>query len=178
MTITNRHDERATRLAEEVGCRTVTWSMRASNVADVVINATPVGMHPNVDDTPLPPAAFSRPGIVVFDTIYHPENTMMIKLARERGCPTVTGVDMFIRQAAPPVQAVHGSRRAHRRDGRRPQTQAHRRSAKNDTRPRAARCLERRVRDLALVGYRGTGKSTVGRILADRAVGPSLDCRS
>ena len=99
VSITNRHDERATRLAEEVGCRSVTWSMRASTVADVVINATPVGMHPNVDDTPLPPAAFSRPGMIVFDTIYHPENTMMIKLARERGCKTVTGTDMFIRQA-------------------------------------------------------------------------------
>ena len=100
VSITNRHDERATQLAEEVGCRTVTWSMRASTMADVIINATPVGMHPNVDDTPLPAAAFSRPGIVVFDTIYHPENTMMIKLARERGCKTVTGADMFIRQAA------------------------------------------------------------------------------
>jgi 3-dehydroquinate dehydratase/shikimate dehydrogenase len=100
VTITNRHDERATRLAEELGCRTVNWGMRASNVIDVVINATPVGMHPNVDDTPLPPAAFSRPSMVVFDTIYHPENTMMLKLARERGCKTVTGVDMFLRQAA------------------------------------------------------------------------------
>jgi 3-dehydroquinate dehydratase/shikimate dehydrogenase len=100
VTITNRHDERATELAEEVGCRTVTWSMRASTMADVMINATPVGMHPNVDDTPLPAAAFSRPNVIVFDAIYHPENTMMIKLARERGCQTVTGADMFIRQAA------------------------------------------------------------------------------
>jgi 3-dehydroquinate dehydratase/shikimate dehydrogenase len=100
LTISNRHDDRANRLAEEVGARTVNWSMRASNVVDVVINATPVGMHPNVDDTPLPAAAFSRPSTVAFDTIYHPENTMMIKLARERGCPTVTGVDMFLRQAA------------------------------------------------------------------------------
>jgi 3-dehydroquinate dehydratase/shikimate dehydrogenase len=100
VTITNRHDDRASRLAEETGCRTVNWGMRASNVIDVIVNATPVGMHPNVDDTPLPPAAFSRPGIVVFDTIYHPENTMMLKLARERGCQTITGVDMFLRQAA------------------------------------------------------------------------------
>jgi len=100
VTIANRHDERATRLAEEVGCRAVNWSMRATNVVDVMINATPVGMHPNVDDTPLPPAAFSRPGIVVFDTIYHPENTMMLKLARERGSKAVTGVEMFLRQAA------------------------------------------------------------------------------
>ncbi len=100
VTITNRHDERATRLAEEVGCRTVTWSARASTIADVIINATPVGMHPDVDDTPLPAAAFSRPGMVIFDTIYHPENTMMLKLARERGSQAVTGVDMFLRQAA------------------------------------------------------------------------------
>ncbi len=100
VTITNRHDDRAARLAEEVGCRAVTWSARASTLVDVIINATPVGMFPNVDDTPLPPAAFSRAGIVVFDTIYHPENTMMLKLARERACQTVTGVDMFVLQAA------------------------------------------------------------------------------
>ena len=93
------HD-RATRLAEEVGCRAVTWSARASTLTDVIINCTPVGMHPDVDDTPLPPGAFGRPNLVVFDTIYHPENTMMLKLARERGCKTVTGVDMFLRQAA------------------------------------------------------------------------------
>lgn len=100
VTITNRHDDRAARLAEEVGCRAITWSARASTLADVIINCTPVGMHPDVDDTPLPPAAFSRPGMVVFDTIYHPENTMLLKLARERGSKGITGVDMFLRQAA------------------------------------------------------------------------------
>jgi len=100
VTITNRHDERATGLAKEVGCRAAPWSQRATMVADVIVNCTPVGMHPEVDDTPMPPSAFPRSSIVVFDTIYHPENTMMLKLARERGCTTRTGVDMFIRQAA------------------------------------------------------------------------------
>ena len=57
-------------------------------------------MHPNVDDTPLPPSAFPRPGIVAFDTVYHPENTMLLKLARERQATAITGVDMFLRQAA------------------------------------------------------------------------------
>jgi 3-dehydroquinate dehydratase/shikimate dehydrogenase len=37
--------------------------------------------------------------MVVFDTIYHPENTMMLKLARERGAKGISGADMFIRQA-------------------------------------------------------------------------------
>jgi 3-dehydroquinate dehydratase / shikimate dehydrogenase len=100
LTITNRHDARATSLAEEVGCRMVTWSQRATSIADVIINCTPVGMHPDVDDTPLPPSAFPRPGIVLLDTVYHPENTMLLKLARERQATTITGVDMFLRQAA------------------------------------------------------------------------------
>ncbi len=100
VTITNRHDERANRLAEEVGCRMVTWSQRATLISDVIINCTPVGMHPHVDDTPLPPSAFPRPGIVAFDTVYHPENTMLLKLARERQAIAITGVDMFLHQAA------------------------------------------------------------------------------
>jgi 3-dehydroquinate dehydratase/shikimate dehydrogenase len=100
LTVTNRHDERATGLAEEIGCRMVTWSQRATSIADVIINCTPVGMHPNLDDTPLPPAAFPRPGIVLFDTVYHPENTMLLKLGRERQATTITGVEMFLRQAA------------------------------------------------------------------------------
>ena len=37
--------------------------------------------------------------MIVFDTIYNPERTLLIKEARDRGCRTVTGVEMFIRQA-------------------------------------------------------------------------------
>ena len=107
VTICNRTDERATKLAEEIGCRTANWGMRASMIPDVVINCTPVGMHPHVDDTPMPPAGF-RPGMVVMDTVYHPENTMFLKLARERECRTVSGVDMFIRQAAIQSQLYTG----------------------------------------------------------------------
>jgi len=100
ITITNRHDERATSLAEEVGCRTVNWGQRASTLCDIVINCTPIGMHPNVDDTPVPGGAFARTGMVAFDTVYHPENTMFLKLARERTAATVSGVEMFVLQAA------------------------------------------------------------------------------
>lgn len=100
ITIANRHEERATGLAEEIGCRTVNWAQRASTLCDIIVNCTPVGMHPNVDDTPVPPATFTRAGMVAFDTVYHPENTMFLKLARERGATTVSGVEMFVLQAA------------------------------------------------------------------------------
>ena len=92
---------------------------RASTLADIVINCTPVGMHPDVDDTPVPPATFSKPGMLVFDTVYHPENTMFLKLARERECITVNGVDMFVRQAAEQFKLYTGRGRAEGRDARR-----------------------------------------------------------
>ncbi len=107
VTLLNRTEERGTKLAEELGCRAAHWSSRASIMADVIINCTPVGMHPNLDDTPMPPAGF-RPGMTVMDTVYHPENTMFLKLARERECKTVSGVDMFLRQAALQFQLYTG----------------------------------------------------------------------
>ena len=91
--------ERATMLASRLRCRSVDWSIRTGVMADVVVNGTPIGMHPNVDDTPLTRGNL-RPAMVVFDAVYNPENTLLIKEARQRGCKVVTGVDMFVRQAA------------------------------------------------------------------------------
>lgn len=107
VTIVNRHDEKAQKLAEEVGCRSTTWGMRAGTICDVLINCTPLGMHPEVNESPVPAAAF-RPGLVAFDTVYHPENTLFLKLAQEHDCTTVSGVEMFVRQAALQVKHYTG----------------------------------------------------------------------
>jgi len=63
-----------------------------------LINCTPMGMHPNVDQSPFMKRHL-RPSTLVFDTVYNPESTMLIKDARSQGCPVVTGVEMFVRQA-------------------------------------------------------------------------------
>ena len=55
-------------------------------------------MHPNVDETPYDRHRL-RPAMVVFDAVYNPENTLLIKEARARNCKVVTGVEMFVRQA-------------------------------------------------------------------------------
>ena len=73
--------------------------MRAGTPCDILVNATSVGMHPNVDESPVPPAAFKR-GMIVFDVVYHPENTLFLKLGHSHDCITVSGVDMFVQQAA------------------------------------------------------------------------------
>jgi 3-dehydroquinate dehydratase/shikimate dehydrogenase len=99
VTIANRTPDRARRLAEEVGCRHLDWGARHSVIADLLVNCTPVGMHPNVDESPIH-ASFLKPGLTVFDTVYTPETTLLVKEARSRSCHIVTGVDLFVRQAA------------------------------------------------------------------------------
>ena len=99
ITITSRTEDRTQRLAEEVKCKAVDWHARHNVAFDVLINCTPVGMHPNVDEAPVHFSVL-RPGVIVFDTIYNPETTLLIREARSRGCETITGVDMFVRQAA------------------------------------------------------------------------------
>jgi 3-dehydroquinate dehydratase/shikimate dehydrogenase len=90
--------ERAEQLAKRLQCRWVKWEDRRKVEADVVIHGTPIGMHPHVDETPLA-AADLRPSTVVFDAVYNPEETMLLRGARQRGCTVVSGVEMFVRQA-------------------------------------------------------------------------------
>jgi 3-dehydroquinate dehydratase/shikimate dehydrogenase len=97
--VTNRTKARAEELARHLQCILVQWENRGAVSADVLVNCTPVGMHPNVDQTPYV-ENWLREGVVVFDTIYNPERTLLVKQAQERGCQTVTGVEMFVRQAA------------------------------------------------------------------------------
>ena len=71
---------------------------QAANAAyDALVHATPVGMHPNVDDSLFPD---SIPADVVFDMIYNPHETRLLKHAKEQGCEVIHGVDMFLEQAA------------------------------------------------------------------------------
>jgi 3-dehydroquinate dehydratase/shikimate dehydrogenase len=99
LTIASRTHDRAVELARQFGCHHVTWENRATVNIDVLINCTPVGMHPHVNETPYQ-QNWLKDGILVFDTVYNPENTLLIKQARERRCAAVTGIEMFVRQAA------------------------------------------------------------------------------
>ena len=97
--ITARAFDRAGVLAERFKCKPVQWFDRTKVEPDIIVNATPIGMHPNVDETPFDRSHLQR-AMIVFDTVYNPEQTLLIKHAREQGCRVITGVEMFIRQAA------------------------------------------------------------------------------
>jgi 3-dehydroquinate dehydratase/shikimate dehydrogenase len=107
VTIASRTVERSQTLAELVNGKVVEWSGRHRLPYDCVVNATPIGMHPKVNETPFE-AKHLRPYMVVFDTVYNPENTMLVKESQDVGCKVVTGVEMFVRQAAEQFKIWHG----------------------------------------------------------------------
>ena len=55
-------------------------------------------MHPKVNATPVP-AKYLKEDMVVFDTVYNPAETLLLKQAKEIGAKTITGLDMFLNQA-------------------------------------------------------------------------------
>ena len=102
----NRTKDRAEALATEFNDKTgQVVAARMEKLCDscchVFINTTSVGMHPNVNESPLgeQQVKFS-PDTVVFDTIYNPMKTKLLQTAEAAGAKTIGGVEMFVRQAA------------------------------------------------------------------------------
>lgn len=94
--IAARRPARAKMLARAAGGETIPWARIRSEFFDAIVNATPVGMHPRTADSPL--AARELNCRLVFDTIYRPRITKLLRLATQRGIETISGVEMFVAQ--------------------------------------------------------------------------------
>jgi len=89
----------AERLAQDgFETQAVDWAVRHEQDADFLVNCTPIGMSPKVDASPWDPAHL-HPAHVCFDAVYNPEETLFIRSAKEKGCATVNGLQMFVKQA-------------------------------------------------------------------------------
>jgi 3-dehydroquinate dehydratase/shikimate dehydrogenase len=97
VTVYNRTVTRAESLAEEFGARAKALEAAESTDAEIVINCTSIGLSPNVDDSPL--SRLPKTVKVVFDTVYNPLETRLLRLAREHNRLRVSGLDMFVNQA-------------------------------------------------------------------------------
>ncbi len=113
ITLYNRSAERARRLAHSLRCAWKPWEARREYAGEVLINCTSVGLWPAVDESPMPEDAL-RSETVVFDTIYRPAETRLLRTARGRGCTVVSGVRMFIGQAAAQARVWYGPAAADR----------------------------------------------------------------
>jgi len=80
----------------------LSYSELTKNVIDIcklIINTTPVGMFPNINDCPSIPYNLISPSHFLYDLIYNPEETLFLKKAKEKGCATLNGSSMFYFQA-------------------------------------------------------------------------------
>ena len=96
--IVNRTHENAVALAKESKARALKHEQFAKAQFDVLINSTPCGMAGS--KTPLPIAENELNSSLVFDLVYNPLETPLLKLAKARGIPVITGLEMFVQQGA------------------------------------------------------------------------------
>ena len=107
LTILNRNVEKAQKLANDVLDSELIDNVESDSInnmnlsdADILINTTPVGMHPNVDDVPIALAGDMHDNLVVFDAVYNPNETGFLKQAIEAGAKPVYGIKMLLYQGA------------------------------------------------------------------------------
>lgn len=96
--ILNRTPETAAKLARQAGAKTIKREAIAKTSFDVIINATPLGMAGRKEAHMLLPEELKAK--FVFDLVYNPVDTPLIRAAREQGINVITGVEMFVQQGA------------------------------------------------------------------------------
>jgi 3-dehydroquinate dehydratase/shikimate dehydrogenase len=97
--IYNRTVERAKKLAAEFNCDFAPLDDLPNIKAKLLINCTSIGMYPDTDQSPVP-KEYVKKGMAVFDTVYNPAETLLLKEAKQAGAKTIDGLSMFINQAA------------------------------------------------------------------------------
>jgi 3-dehydroquinate dehydratase/shikimate dehydrogenase len=96
--ILNRTPETAAKLAKQSGAKIIKREAVAKTGFDVIINATPIGMNNNKAPQLLGPEDLTAK--LVFDTVYNPLETPLLRMARQKGIHIITGVEMFVQQGA------------------------------------------------------------------------------
>jgi len=96
--ILNRTAETAQKLAKQSGSKTIKKDALAKTPFDVIINATPIGMAGS-KGAPLLEAKDLNTKLV-FDLVYNPLETPLLRLARQQNIPIITGIEMFVQQGA------------------------------------------------------------------------------
>lgn len=99
LSVVNRSRDRGEGLARSLGCEFIPLGDIAAASGDLLIQTTPVGMWPHVDQCPVPERILKQ-GMVVMDIVYHPSETRLLRMARARGCITISGTRMLIHQGA------------------------------------------------------------------------------
>ena len=123
VTIAARRIEQAKQLSNSFTNYKLRTAESISNIelSDIVliVNTTPIGMTPNIDQSPLPEDTVLSKNTCIYDLVYNPRDTKLVRDARAQGLSATTGLGMLIEQAAlgfelwtgqkPPREAMHAS---------------------------------------------------------------------
>lgn len=116
--------------------------------ADVIVNATPVGMYPHPDEKPIDLSPFKKCSGVL-DLIYNPFRTNLLVQANELGIPSANGLSMLVAQALYAEEFFKGEK------------------LDEEEIPRIMKIISNSTRNIVLVGMPGSGKSTAGKLLSE-----------
>ena len=109
LTILNRNVEKAQNLAGDVMDSGLIGEVKSDSIskigdyvdeADILVDTTPIGMHPHVSDAAIVEASQMHEDLVVFDAVYNPNETVLIKEALKAGAKPVYGIKMLLYQGA------------------------------------------------------------------------------
>ncbi|MCP3923955.1 MAG: shikimate dehydrogenase [Desulfobacterales bacterium] len=107
LTITNRTTQKGVDLANFLSCEFTGLDKINVSDFDILINTTSLGMHPNVDSSPIDLNSLHSKQVVM-DIVYNPLKTKLLKDAEKKGCITVNGIEMFVNQAVLQFEAWTG----------------------------------------------------------------------
>lgn len=124
--------------------------------AQIIVNATPVGMCPNNEDCPVDLEQFPKCE-EVFDLIYNPARTRLLLAAQQRGLVWANGLGMLVSQARGSAEMFLNAK------------------IPDERVDEVVRAMEGKAKNLILIGMPGCGKSTVGQALARRLGRPLVD---
>lgn len=142
-----RNLDKASALCRSFGEKVIMYEDSDIKNADLVINATPLGMSTYKNDTPLKDLSLLNGKAAVVDMVYNPRKTILMKDAQALGCKASGGIGMLVYQAALAFRHFTGI------------------MPPKDTVQKLLYTLEME-KSIVLTGFMGSGKSTVGRLLA------------
>lgn len=108
--INNRTMKRAAVLAETFNAKVIPMDKLAElKQADLIFNATPVGMVPDHGRSPVP-EKYIRPGQLIFDSVYHPAETKLLYDAKQKGAETISGLELLLGQGIAQFELFTGKK--------------------------------------------------------------------
>lgn len=109
VTIYNRTLEKAESLAEEFDCSAKPLNPYTMVKEKLIVNCTSLGMSPDTENSPLPSPSISSEQ-TIFDTVYNPPQTLLLKNAKSSGAKCIEGTEMFVNQAVKQAEMFSGTK--------------------------------------------------------------------